>query len=154
MLFRSIVGNFTAIGRDTTIGLGRHPMNYASTQNIVYKNNNMTNRWVKKIKMPTLNIKIGSDVWIGVESMILDGVIVGDGSVIGARSIVTKDIPTYAVVVGSTAKILKYRFEDDIIKRLLEIKWWNFSDEYIDEKIGFFREEDITLEILNKYFPK
>jgi len=149
------VKNFTAIGRDTTIGLGSHPMNYISTQNIFYKKNNMNNRWVKPIDYdkPT-HIEIGNDVWIGVESMILDGVCVGDGAVIGARSVVTKDVPPYAIVVGAPAKIIKYRFTEDIIKRLLEIKWWDFSDEQIDKKVEFFREKKITIEVLNKYFPR
>lgn len=147
------VGNFTAIGRGTAIGLGRHPMKYVSTQNIFYKKNNMNNRWVKTIDMSPLPIKIGNDVWIGVESMILDGVTVGDGAVVGARSVVTKDVPPYAVVVGIPAKIIKYRFDEEVIKRLLEIEWWNFSNKKIDKYIEFFREKNITLETINKYFP-
>ncbi|KAB8152154.1 antibiotic acetyltransferase [Kordia sp. TARA_039_SRF] len=149
------VGNFTAIGRDTTIGLGKHPMNYVSTQNIFYKKNNMNNRWVKPINMePTPPISIGSDVWIGVEAMILDGLTVGDGAVIGARAVVTKNVPPYAIAVGAPAKIIKYRFEQEVIDRLLEIQWWNFTDEEIDKYVEFFREEEITLEVINKYFPK
>ena len=153
LLTNVTVGNFTAIGRNTTIGLGRHPMNYVSTQNIFYKKNNMNNRWVKPIELEPLEIKIGNDVWIGVEAMILDGITIGNGAVIGARAIVTKDVPDYAIVVGSPAKIIKYRFSDDIIKRLLQIKWWDLDDEEIDSKINFFREKEITLKILDKYFP-
>jgi acetyltransferase-like isoleucine patch superfamily enzyme len=146
------VGNFTAVGRDTSIGLGRHPLNYASTQNIFYKNNNMSNRWVKSIEHPTLPIKIGNDVWIGVESMILDGVTVGDGAVIGARSVVTKDVPPYAIVVGSPAKIIKYRFDKVVIDRLLQVKWWDLTEKEIDDKLSFFRETKISVKIINKYF--
>ena len=113
----------------------------------------MNNRWVKTIDLPSLPIKIGNDVWIGVEAMILDGVTIGDGAVIGARTVVTKDIPPYAIAVGVPAKIVKYRFEQEVINRLLEIKWWDFSDDKIDAHIEFFREPEITLEIMNRYFP-
>ncbi|OIQ23505.1 CatB-related O-acetyltransferase [uncultured Lacinutrix sp.] len=148
------VGNFTAIGRDTTIGLGKHPLNYVSTQNIFYKKNNMNNQWVKNIDFPAERTYIGNDVWIGVEAMILDGVVIGDGAVIGARSVVTKDIPPYAIAVGSPAKVIKYRLEKEVIERLLEIKWWDFTDEKISEKVEFFREKEVTIDVLNKYFPK
>lgn len=153
-LLNTTVGNFTAIGRDTTIGLGRHPMNYVSTQNIFYKRNNLNNDWVKSIDFPALSIHIGSDVWIGAEAMILDGVTVGDGAVIGARSVVTKDVPPYAVVVGCPAKIIKYRFTPEIIDRLLEVKWWNLTDKEISNNIEFFRDPKISLETMSKYFPK
>lgn len=148
------VGNFTAIGRNTTIGLGRHPMNHISTQNIFYKKNNMNNRWVKPINYPVLPITIGNDVWIGVEALILDGVNVGNGAVIGARTVVTKDVPPYAIVVGSPAKIVKYRFSEEVIKRLQEIKWWDFMDEELDDYVKIFSEEEINLDLLNEYFPK
>ena len=109
---------------------------------------------MKPINLPVLPIKIENDVWIGIQSLILDGVTIGDGAVIGARTVVTKDVPPYAIVVGSPARIIKYRFNEEVIQRLLEIKWWNLSDEEINEKIDFFRESEITIEILNKYFPQ
>lgn len=149
------IGSFTAIGRNTTIGLGKHPLNYISTQNIFYKKNNMTNDWVKPIP-PLINkrTKIGNDVWIGVEALIMDEVIVGDGAVIGARSVVTKDVPPYSIVVGTPAKVVKYRFEKDVIDRLLEIKWWEWPENKISEHIEIFREPIVNIDILNKYFPK
>lgn len=148
------VGNFTAIGRDSSAGLGQHPLNYISTQNIFYKKNNLNNRWVKKIDLTPKPISIGSDVWIGVESIIMDGVMIGDGAVIGARSVVTKDVPPFAIVVGQSARILKYRFEPEVISRLLQIKWWDLSDEEISDKIEFFRIPNITLDVINYYFPR
>ena len=153
-LANTIVGNFTAIGRNTTIGLGTHPLNYVSTQNIFYKKNNMNNKWVNPIKLKDTSIEIGNDVWIGVEAMILDGVKVGDGAVVGARAVVTKDVPPYAIVVGVPAKIIKYRFDEIVIKRLLEIKWWNLLDNEISQKVNFFRKPNVTLDFLNQYFPQ
>ncbi|MBW8330535.1 MAG: CatB-related O-acetyltransferase [Prolixibacteraceae bacterium] len=153
-LSNTTVGKFSAIGHSSEIGLGRHPLNYVSSQNIFYKNNNLNNRWVKSIDFPILPIKIGNDVWIGIHSLIMDGVSIGDGAVVGACSVVTKDVPPYAIVVGSPSRIIKYRFEKAVIDRLLEIEWWNFSDDEISGCIDFFREPEINLEILNKYFPK
>ena len=72
------------------------------------------------------DIVIGNDVWIGMDVRILHGVTIGDGAVIGAGAIVTNDIPPYAIVAGNPAKLIKYRFSQDIIDKLLKIQWWNW----------------------------
>jgi acetyltransferase-like isoleucine patch superfamily enzyme len=77
-------------------------------------------------------ISIGHDVWIGYGATILSGVSVGSGAIIGARSVVTKNIPSYAVVAGNPAKIIKYRFSKRQIKKLLEINWWEWPIEKIE----------------------
>jgi len=74
---------------------------------------------------------IGNDVWVGAAALVLKGVIVGDGAVIGAGSVVTKDIPPYAIVAGNPAQIIHYRFDDATIKRLLSSTWWNREPEFI-----------------------
>lgn len=96
------------------------------------------------------DVKIGSDVWIGQGVTILDGVTIGDGSIIGACSVVAKDIPPYAVVVGNPGVIKKYRFSAEIIEKLLEIKWWEWSDQRVRDNIeklkdinGFIREFEV-----------
>ena len=84
----------------------------------------------KKHEQPTNKKKtliIGNDVWIGNGAKVLQGVTVGDGAVIGAGAIVTKDVPPYAIVGGNPAHIIRYRFAQDIIERLLEIKWWQYG---------------------------
>lgn len=143
-VFNAQIGNFTAIGRNSSIGLGQHPLNYISTQNIFYKKNNLSNKWVNPIDFPSKPISIGNDVWIGVESLIMDGVTIGNGAVVGARSVVTKDVPPYAIVVGSPARIVRYRFDDEIIDLLLNLKWWDKEDDFLTDHIEYFRKPLLT----------
>ena len=74
---------------------------------------------------------VGNDVWIGFEAIIMSGVKIGDGAIIGAKSVVTKDVKPYTVVGGNPARFIKQRFDDDIIEILLKIKWWDWSIEKI-----------------------
>ncbi|MPM08315.1 Virginiamycin A acetyltransferase [bioreactor metagenome] len=77
------------------------------------------------------DIVVGNDVWIGYEAVILSGVHIGDGAIIGARAVVTKDVPPYTVVGGIPAKEIKKRFDEEIIQRLLQTEWWNWPVEKI-----------------------
>ncbi|WP_419869060.1 CatB-related O-acetyltransferase [Chryseobacterium sp. CT-SW4] len=95
------------------------------------------------------DIIVGNDVWIGAHNIILSGVSIGDGAVIAANSVVTKDVPPYAIVGGSPAKIIRYRFSEEIIEKLLEIKWWNWDIEKIKKNKHLFLDK-ISLELLNK----
>lgn len=79
---------------------------------------------------------VGNDVWIGTEAIIMPGVKIGDGAVIGSRSVVTKDVPPYAIVAGNPAKLVKKRFTDNEITNLLEIKWWNWSKTEIKQNMN------------------
>lgn len=81
------------------------------------------------------DIVIGSDVWIGFEAVILGGVTVGDGAVIGARAVVTKDVPPYTIVGGVPAKPIRKRFSDEVISRLLKLQWWNWPEERIRKNL-------------------
>ena len=95
-------------------------------------------------------IHIGNDVWIGARSIIMDGVSIGDGAIVAAGSVVTKDVPPYAVVGGSPAKIIKYKFSQDIIDRLEEIQWWNLPDEEITKVVDLFHVKNPSLEEIAK----
>ena len=79
----------------------------------------------------TKPIEIGNDVFIGMNVIILDGVKIGDGAVIGAGAIVSKDIPPYAIALGNPIQIVKYRFSEDIVEKLLEKKWWDLEHEQL-----------------------
>ena len=91
------------------------------------------------------NITIGNDVWIGMKCIIMGGVTIGDGAVIGAGSVVTKDVPPYSVCAGVPAKHIKYRFNEETIKDLLEIKWWFWPDEKIKKLIKLLNSKHVRL---------
>lgn len=94
-------------------------------------------------------VKIGNDVWIGTRALIMSGVEIGDGSVIGMGAVVNKNIPPYAIVVGNPARIVDYRFKPEIIEKLIKIKWWNWPDTIIKERLSdFYNDIDI---FVNKY---
>lgn len=78
---------------------------------------------------------VGNDVWIGYDALIMPGITVGDGAIIATRSVVTKDVPPYAVVAGNPAKVVKMRFDPRTIERLLAIKWWDWDIETITAHI-------------------
>lgn len=89
------------------------------------------------------DIVIGNDVWIGYEAVILAGVTIGDGAIIGTRAVVTKDVPPYTIVGGVPAKPIKRRFSEEVISALLEIQWWNWSEERIARNIGAIQSGNI-----------
>ena len=89
------------------------------------------------------DVVIGNDVWIGYDVTILSGVTVGDGAAIGACSVVTKDVPPYAIVAGNPAHILRYRFDEETIKKLLKIKWWDWPDRQVHEHIRYICSHSI-----------
>lgn len=80
---------------------------------------------------PAGDTEIGNDVWIGSEAIIMPGVKIGDGAVIGTRALVTRDVEPYAIVGGNPAKVIRKRFDDQTIAMLLEMKWWDWSDEQL-----------------------
>lgn len=98
----------------------------------------VTNAWDNKG-----DIVIGNDVWIGYEAVILAGVTIGDGAIIGTHAVVTKDVPPYTIVGGVPAKPIKRRFPEETISALLEIQWWNWSEERITRNIGAIQSGNI-----------
>lgn len=89
------------------------------------------------------NVVIGNDVWIGTEALILSGVRIGDGAVIGARAVVAKDVPPYAIVAGNPARVLRKRFNEDLIERLLHAKWWEWDHARIVRGLPLLLSKDI-----------
>lgn len=150
----TIIGKFCSIGENVAIGPSQHPLNWLSTHPFQY---NLSFNVVTDKNLKSFSFKpvvIGNDVWIGNNAIIMDGIKVGDGSIIGANSVVTKDVPPYAIVGGVPAKIIKYRFSEDIIKELLELKWWNLDDKEI-AKLPFDNIEKCIkqLKSLSEIYP-
>lgn len=113
-----------------------HRMNGIST----YPFNIMSNGWEKVTpRLEDLPLKgdtvIGNDVWIGENVTILPGVHIGDGAIIGANSVVAKDIDAYSIAVGNPCRVIKKRFDDETISKLLEIKWWNWNEKRIFDNL-------------------
>lgn len=83
---------------------------------------------------------IGNDVWIGEDAKIMCGVTIGDGAIVGAHTVVGKDVPPYAVVVGNPFQIKRFRFPPEIIEKLLKIKWWDWDDQTIQDRLNHFKD--------------
>jgi acetyltransferase-like isoleucine patch superfamily enzyme len=96
------------------------------------------------------DIIVGNDVWIGSDAVILSGVTIGDGAVIGADAVVSTDVPPYGIAVGNPATTIRKRFTDDQIAALLRIKWWDWTDAQITERVGDLCNPDIDA-FIKKY---
>ena len=124
------IGSFCSIASYCAIGGGAHPLDMASTSPVFYEGKNGFNKHFSHIPAKINKaVEIGNDVWIGEAVFIKDGVKIGTGAIIGAHSVVTKDVPSFAIVAGAPAKVLRYRFDNETIQRLLDSKWWEWSDE-------------------------
>ena len=145
------IGKYCSIASGVKTAIGTHPTrNWVSTHPSIYAINNPVNksyvnenRFDEEIK----SIHVGNDVWIGTGAIILGGVSIGDGAIIAAGAVVVKDIPPYAIVGGVPARIIRYRFKEDDIKCLLDLKWWDKEDSWIREHINEF----IDIEYLKKF---
>ncbi len=115
---KATIGNYCSIGDFVTIGPGEHKTDRISTSGFFAEINNYD-------ELTEKDCIIGNDVWVGVSSIIKRGVTIGNGAIVGANSFVNKDVPPYAVVAGSPAKIIRYRFDEEKIKKILDSKWWN-----------------------------
>lgn len=101
---------------------------------------NITEAWDNKG-----DIIVGNDVWIGYEAVILSGVTIGDGAIIGARAVVTKDVEPYTIVAGVPARPIRKRFDDAAIAELMRLEWWNWDEDKIRRNIGHIQRGEIEM---------
>jgi len=134
------IGNFSSLASPCTfLGKAQHPSYMDKKLVSNYPFNNVPFGTTANIDYPksggNYEISIGNDVWIGYDCVIMGGVTIGDGAIIGARTTINKNVPPYAVAVGKPFVIKKYRFSQDIIDKLLKIRWWDLKDDVILELI-------------------
>lgn len=142
------IGNFCSIARNCHIGMFQHPVQNVSTSGRLYLRILQDDGFYNDMPKPAI---IGNDVWLGSGSIVMGGVNVGDGAVVGANAVVTKDVPPYAVVGGVPAKVIRYRFTQEKINQLIRVAWWNWTDEEISENAAFFKMGPD--ELPSKYVP-
>lgn len=145
------IGSFCSLAANIIIGPGDHPTNYLSTSSFFYMDclgysNSQGN---EEFLEPC---KIGNDVWICDNVFIKGGIKIGNGAVIGAGAVVVKDVPPYAIVGGVPAKIIRYRFDKEIISQLEELGWWDLGDDVI-KKIPF-RDINEAIKFIKKHKTK
>jgi acetyltransferase-like isoleucine patch superfamily enzyme len=136
------IGRFCSIASGVIIGLGRHPVHFVSTSPAFYNNHSVLGTQWANANIGFLEsqpVKIGNDVWIGANAIIMGGITIGDGSVIGAGAVVTKDVEPYTIVGGVPAKLIRQRFELDVISELLAIRWWDWKIEIILQRVHHFQ---------------
>ncbi len=129
-----IIGSYCSIGSGAIFmmaGNQGHNMKWVSTFPFYFQANIFKS--AKNGFERTGNTVIGNDVWIGSEAMIMSGITIGDGAIIAARAVVTKDVAPYTVVGGNPCTYIKSRFEKEEIKQLLTMKWWNWKEEKVKE---------------------
>jgi len=141
------MGRYCSISWDVTIGAPTHPLNTITSAAVTYrKEYNVVD---EDLYFPQKRTKIGHDVWIGCGVTIISGCNIGNGTVIGAGAVVTKDIPPYEIWAGVPARKIGQRFDDEIIEHLQKMEWWNWSVEEIRECLDLFKMS-LTMKVVEE----
>lgn len=129
------IGKFNSIGPGVFIGLWEHNMWVSTHGFYAFESCGEFVKGFKNLELDNVRVRVGSDVWIGANAVILKGVTIGDGAIIGGGSVITKDVEPYAIVVGNPQRLLRYRFNKEDIEFLLKMKWWNFERKEIQDMV-------------------
>ena len=158
-LSNSKIGSFCSIGANVQIVFSCHPSSiFVSTSPVFFSSNKqcgvtfVTDSLFEEHKsINGFSAIIGNDVWIGRNAMIMGGITIGDGAIIAAGAIVTKDVPPFAVVAGVPAKVIKYRFSSEQIDFLVKDKWWTKSPSWLRDNAVKMASIDDYIEFVNKH---
>lgn len=130
------IGAYCSISWNVTIGAMGHPLNSVSSHAFSFRK--QFGLCDRDEFLHHENVIIGNDVWIGCNVVIMPGIVIGDGAVLGGGAIITRNVKPYEIVAGCPAKHIRNRFPDDIIAKLIKIKWWEWEDNIIKDNIGLF----------------
>lgn len=145
------IGSFCSLGPKVLNHLGNHPARtFVSTSPAFY---------MPEAPIPSFatietfssyggKVKIGHDVWIGAEVLLMDGITIGNGAIVAARSVVSRDVPPYAIVGGVPARLIRFRFDEKIIQQLETFQWWNRDIEWIKDNVNNFQDISRFVEIM------
>lgn len=145
------IGSFVSIANGVVIGGGRHPMEWVGMSPVFYEGRDSVKaKFSTHARAPVQRVRVGHDVWIGRSAIVLPGVEIGNGAVVGAGAVVTKDVAPYAVVAGSPARLLRYRFSESTVARLAATAWWDRDDETLERLGPWFNDVEGFLELAEK----
>lgn len=151
VIMHAKIAAFSSISWNVSIGGANHDYHRMTQHSFLY--NSYDDLRSKDILPPydrfANSIYIANDVWIAAGAVITRGVTIGDGAVIGANAVVTEDIPPYSIVMGAPAKVIKYRFNRDIIEAMLDLKWWNWPVDKIKDNFHLLSEKPNLKKLIN-----
>lgn len=149
-IINTTIGSFCSFGANIRIGSASHPMQWVSTSQVfIDRRDTLKDRFSPKKYDDYLLTEIGNDVWIGDGAFVKAGVKIGTGAVVGMGAVVTKNVPPYAIVGGNPAKVIRFRFDDEIVDGLLASKWWDYSPEKLETMAVYFDDPAMFLEKVN-----
>lgn len=148
---KTCIGRFCSLSQNIQLVAGRHPSSkFVSTHpaffstlqqsGFSYVNDQKFEEYKYVDDEKKYLLKIGNDVWIGANVLLLEGITIGDGAIVGAGSVVTKDVSPYSIVAGSPARVIRYRFTEEEIAFLIEYQWWNKDKEWIKTHADLFQD--------------
>ena len=151
-IYNANIGKFCAFAENVQLGAGVHPVYFASTNFIFYSKNKSIKTFSdgEYFLEEHNRIEVGHDVWFGANSSVVGNVKIGSGAIVAYGAVVTKDVPPYTIVGGVPARVIKKRFSDEVINRLLEIQWWDLSDDFFVKHFKLMHDPEKLIEFYDR----